>query len=203
MVARSLGLLLLGSVACQAPPPDAAPAPFPEDTGEPPVTFTGTTSFPLDTGFDEPQDDAPEHLLHVAHVGSWTLSGAPYSSLSGVLTLTEIVDELEDTGDLPDCQVALAMTGVLPELATGCAACDFVFDVEFFVSSGDLGACRAPELPAHGVIWRMGYSSADAMILLNYEGVGVYVPWYPATQQGDTVTFAWEVDLGLALEEEE
>lgn len=195
------GLLLL-LVGCGAKPPAHTDSPFPEDTDDAPTLPDGTTTFPDDTGFGGPVDQAPEHWLHVRHLGSWTLSGSPVSAASGFLTVEEIVDELEDSGDLPDCRVVYAMTAGPPAEPQPCPGCAFALDVTFTVTEGDLELCRWPELPRNGDVWQMAYATAEQALLREYNGTGVWVSWYDVEpSQPDNLTFGFSTSLGLTLEE--
>lgn len=213
-------LALMMAAACNGLPPQESPQEHPGDTDEPPWQPPDETpTFPLDTGFDGIQDATPDNWLHARHVGTLTLSGSPYDTLVGELLIEESVsadpthpgpleddeegddtDDPEDEADLPHCEVRYTLSGAPPDETTGCP-CDFVFDVEFSVVKGTPGPCGIPEVPTGGEVRRMGYSSADQTIFVNYKGSGVYLPWYPATQTGDTVEFEWTASVGFVVEE--
>ena len=73
-------------------------------------------------------------------------------------------------------------------------------------SSGDPTACHDPDLPEDGATWDLGFQ-ADAVASDDWlvrDRVGVaWLPWYPALRAGDTVSFDWTAQLGIAVEEEE
>lgn len=191
--------------------PEAPPEPeLPDDTDPPTSEPPPEPPLPDDTGFGAPEDPSPEHWLNARHEGRWTLSGSPYSALTGKLVITEAVDrapDVPDTGDTGatplDCHAEYDLVGGPPADVEGCPDCDALFEITFVLAKGDPSTCLLPDLPADGEVRRMGWSSAQAAILLDYRDSGIFLPWYPATLEADVLTILWEARLGLILEEEE
>jgi hypothetical protein len=179
------------------------------------------TDFPIDTDLGGPGDEVPEHWLYMYQDGNWRLdpSGGPYTTSTGTLQVQEFLDwQLPpvDTGDTdPDsgnpwdeeeespvvCLVTYTLVGAVAE--TACGGCTFAMDVEFRVADGDPSACRDPELPEDGEVWRLGWRESDQMILLDYGGVGSWFPWYHGERAGNTISFTWAERLAVSIEEEE
>jgi len=183
--------------------------PFIEDTDDAPIynTSSTTTTFPFDTGFGNAADVEPDHWLHITQIGTWSMSppGGPYANMTGGLTVTEIVDQLDDTADPPDCQVVYALVAQTYE-PNSCAECDFTVKVEF-TGSGNRENCYDPDMPPlstpDGGGWPMGYSSSTNKVLFNYYGTGVWVPWYNAIKVGDMISIDFTTSIAIDAEEEE
>ncbi len=199
-------LLLL---ACADGVEDSAPVVLPEETGTLPADSPAPWTWG-DSGTGT-VTESPEHTLYVIQEGSWTLSppGGPYTDLVGTLSVDEYVDELpeseEDTGVLPSCSVRYALTGVVA--AQPCDNCRFTFAVQHTVTSGDPALCYDPELPPDHAAWSLGldedYRGSEDWILRDWGDAGLWLPWYTATFEDDTVRLSWSVAVGVAVEEEE
>jgi hypothetical protein len=202
-------LAILLVIACGPKEEPSTEDPFIEDTDDMPVynTSTSTTSFPIDTGFGSANDVEPDHWLHITQLGTWSLSppGGPYANMTGGLTITEIVDQLDDTADPPDCLVVYTLVAQT-YAPHSCAECDFALKVEF-TGSGDRDNCYDPDMPPlstpDGGGWPMGYSSSTNQVLFNYYGTGVWVPWYNATKVGDIITIDFTTSIAIDAEEDE
>ena len=176
---------------------------------------------PIDTSFFVPQDTAPQQppnidprdFLYLRHIGNWSLSGSPFSDLSGNLKIAEQINavpvrDTSVTGDTapPEpflCEVEYTLTGtVVPDHTCG-VACDFVFEVEHFVNLGNPGACREPDVPQDGAVWQLGFDSTNGQILYNYYGTDVWLPWYdvPEGSAPPNLGFLWEFTLAVELED--
>ena len=162
-------------------------------------------------------DEAPDHRLSLIQEGSWTLSppAGPYESLTGTLTVTELLDGDED---VPACTATFALTGVaLDDTDTrGCADCTASFDVLHYLSEdgdtipgegGDddieiagLDGCLAPDLPDHQDTWALGLASDSITRRL---GQGTWLDWYEAERIGATVSFSWTATVGVEGDEDE
>ena len=212
MLNRRKIAVLLGSLValgCGPAEEEKPKEPFIEDTDDGPIynTTSTTTTFPIDTGFGGAADVEPDHWLHITQLGTWNLSppGGPYANLTGTLTATEIVDQLEDTADPPDCQVVYALVGQTYEPHT-CAECDFTVRVEF-TGTGNRESCYDPDMPPlstpDGGGWPMGYSSSTNKVYFNYYGSGVWVPWYDAVKVGDVITIDFSTSIAIDIEEDE
>lgn len=205
MVRRSTALVGLGLLvaACQPPPPNnPGTTPSTTDTTTPPSTTS--TTFPTTT-FTGTQDEVPAHWLHIEELGAWSLApaGGPYTSLTGTLQLTEIVDEL-DLEEGPDCLVTFDLVGTEPERPGTCAGCDEALVLNFTITSGDLAACQGPDLPPPNpeTGWRMAWNPADQTIYRDINATGVWVAWWPGTKVGDAIDFTFLATYALFVEEE-
>jgi hypothetical protein len=179
--------------------------PLPTDTGEAEVITIDTADFiPVDTGTNfETEDDVPLANLTISQSGTWSLSplGGPFTDVSGAMVVQEFIDELDPLEPEYACEATYVLTGQSPELHS-CTTCDFVFDIEFFVSDGDASACREPDTPQHQVVWRMGYDGDQDKILHDYGGTGVWVPWMDANLSGSDLTFSFDKVVAIQVEEE-
>ncbi len=208
MTSRIRSLLLAGLAACAGDPGETR-QPLPEDTGEATVFTLDTADFiPVDTGstFDT-EDEVPLNSLYISQSGTWSLSpaGGPFTDVSGTMLVLEYIDAPPDPKDPKStyaCEATYSLTGQSPA-EHSCNNCDFVFDVEFFVSTGDASACREPDTPQHQVVWRMGYDSGQGKILHDYGGTGVWVPWMDAQLAGTNLTFDFQKVVAIQVEEEE
>lgn len=157
----------------------------------------------VDTYLEDDGDDVPTHTLTVTQEGSWELTprGGPWTALTGDLSILELLDSDEE---VPSCEVSFALTGEAPEgEASGCDTCDDVFVVSFYLSSGDPSTCSDPDMPADGDVRAYGYSEVDSTIYLDYAGTGVWLPWYEAEVDEDTISFSWSTDLAVFVPEED
>lgn len=203
---RRSSLLLLACAGalelqgCEPKPDDTAAIGLPDETGTPPDP-SETADLVLDTYAGGLTDETPEHTLTLDQAGVWSLTprGGPWTALTGDLTITELLDgDLE----LPACEATFALTGEEAEPA-GCDTCDAAFSILFYLSDGDPDACMDPDIPLDGETRIYGWSAVDETIYFNYYGSGVWVPWYEATLDEDTLTVAWTADLGVVVEEED
>lgn len=212
MPLRRLTIAALLLAACGGPTDDSAGT-LPDDTGTP-ARDTGPGFVPVDTG-DAALDDVPEAILTLREWGTAQLSpaGGPYTSLSGELRVAEYPD-----GELPDfdteadtdldsdseeplaCELVYHLAGV-PSEAT-CAGCAHVFDVQFTLLTGDRSGCHDPSLPEHASSWTLAWHPARSLWLRDVGNSGTWLPWFPAEQQGDELSFLWTTTVGVAVDEE-
>jgi hypothetical protein len=184
--------------------------PLPEDTGEATVLTIDTADFiPVDTGTEFGTEDVvPLSSLFISQSGIMTVSpaGGPFTDVSGSMLIQEYIDAPPNIKKDPEaeyaCEATYSLTGQAPA-DHSCGSCDFVFDIEFFVSDGDATACREPDTPQHQVVWRMGYDSGQGKILHDYGGTGVWVPWMDANLAGTDLTFSFDKVVAIQVEEEE
>lgn len=173
---------------------------LPEETGNPISLDTAPLVF--DTADTAVTDEQPEHTLSLSQVGSWELSprGGPWTTLTGELVVTEIVDGDEA---LPACTATFALTGEAD--GAGCDNCDAAFVVDFYLAEGDTTDCLDPDLPEHDEVRRLAWSSVEEAIYFDYYGSGVWIRWYDAAEieDEDRIEFEWTAETGVAVEEEE
>lgn len=200
---------LLVLAACQGEP-TPIPTPFVEPTPtERPWVDTGIYR-PNDTAEVELLDDVPSDVLSIEHAGYWDRSGSPYDALVGRLEVRERVNgyqpDTSDTGDILPCDVAWFLTGTPDESVMTCEGCGPIWTLTFTqdpASVGQFSACRDPDLPGDGDVWRMAFHPEDETIYFNFFGTGVWLPWWPARPTGDRVDFGWVGTLAIDLGEEE
>lgn len=196
-------VLLLGGLAplgCAATGGDSGGGELPPEDSDSGVDDSGVDTFSWDTSIeDSGGDESPKHSLTVTHVGSWSMApdGGPWTSVTGELTVTEVLDGDEAA---PACAVTFALTGEAAD--EGCPGCDATFDLLYYVSEGVRDDCRDPDLPLDGDTVRMGWSDAEETVFLDYQGSGVWLAWYEGRRVGDEVTFTWETTLGVTVEDE-
>jgi hypothetical protein len=197
-------LLAWMGLSCEGDPGQTGPEPTPTETGEEPKVLPIDTApyLPEDTAPDVVPNLTPDHYVYMSQVGNWSLSASdpPFTDLFGTLRITEHVDTLDTALPVYECNVTYSLTGSPVDDHT-CADCDFVFDVEYFVTAGDPGACHDPDAPASGAVWQLGYDAATSKIYLNYYGTDVWLPWYDANKAGSTVNFDWTATLAIELED--
>lgn len=167
---------------------------------------TGPTG---DTGYNE----VPANTLSMTHEGSWTMVplGGPYTSLTGSLAVTEVMD----TGEVI-CQVLYSLTGDAVDEA--CPHCTEAFAINFYVTAegwfeededgndvqrGGVDDCEYPDLPADGDVWRMGYADVDKAVFFDYFDSGIWVSWYDAEQVHDDVSFSLDAVVGYVPVDED
>ncbi len=214
-----LSLLVGGGAAlagCSGSDGTGNSPPEESDSGNPPNVLPIDTSFfvPDDTAEEGRPDLTPGSFLFLRHIGSWELAGNPYDSLTGTLRVVEALNELpppdsaQPTGESDTaapfpftCEVEYALTGKVVGDHTCGTACDFVFEVEHYVTTGAPDACRVPDMPDNGAVWQLGYRAAEEEILYNYFGTDVWLPWYNTTSAPPSLDFAWEFTLAVELED--
>lgn len=191
-------------VACSnSTPPTQTAIPTDSDSGDPQLLPTDTAVYlPVDTAVPPPPNITPAHWVYMTEGGQWQLGSAspPFGSLTGALQIVEYVDALDTALPVYECNVRYALTGDETQSHT-CADCDFVFDVEHYVTAGDPSACNDPDAPLSGSVWQLGFDQATATIYFNYHGTDVWLPWYDATRASDVVTFQWEATLAIEVED--
>jgi hypothetical protein len=199
--ASRMPFVLIGALAagCTAEPPAGdGPPPEDTDTSDPRILPIDTTMFiPQDTAPDATPDLVPDNWVYIVQQGSWATSGA---NMTGTLRLQEYVDELDTAEPNYECDVVYSLTGNAAG-SSSCPSCDFVYDIEHFVSSGDPTGCHDVDAPQSGEIWQMGFDGGANKILLNYHGTDVWLEWYDATQAGYIVTFDWSATLAIEVED--
>ena len=191
-------MLSAGLVACGAGEGTSTPQPTlpAEDTPDPTQPLS-VTPFP-GGGIQPGGDTSPESVVRVVEEGEWLLSpaGGPWDAMAGTLLVEEFVDGGED----PSCHKSFGLTGSIVEGST-CSGCLVVLRVEHRLVEST-GACAALDLPEAQEVRDEGLREADHLILYDYEGSGVWMPWYDAARTGDTVSFSWERSFGYLPEEE-
>lgn len=216
MKLRSIAwVALCCSLGCTPPAPSIDKAPTEDtNTADDPVVLPIDTSvyIPVDTAPDVVPDLQPSDWIRLRHQGVWNLSGNPFTDLSGQLILREYLNEIDTAADTAItttdtayvdpylCNVTYALTGSSVGNHT-CATCDFVFEVEHYVTEGDPGLCREPDTPPDGAVWQLGYSNGSDEILLNYYGTDVWLPWYDTTTGPPNIAFEWSFSLAVELED--
>lgn len=158
-------------------------------------------------------DEVPGHLLTLRQEGTWTLSPAtpPYDSLTGTLTLTELLDGEQD---VPACTATFALTGTASD--ERCDGCTAGFQVLHYLSQDgaslpgpDSGApievpglsgCLGTDLPAHEEVWVMALASDRIERRL---GLSTWQAWYDAQTVAGTVTFSWTATVAVEGDEED
>jgi hypothetical protein len=206
-----IAILLL---SCSTPEEPTAPA-----TTLPSETTAELPSIPFeDTGTWEPQDTGgtvtnldPAATVRIIQEGFWNLgpSGGPYDQIDGWLQINEWPDGEIDTGtdtavdtaEAPLCDVLFQISGTV-QLNSSCPDCDVVFNIDWTYVEGDATPCRDPDMPADGADWRIGYVSATDTIKFDYYHSGVWVDWYEAQQQGDTLHVTYDTTKSVTVEEE-
>jgi len=186
------------------PPPERQP--LPSDTGTASVLTVDTADFlPTDTATETgTEDNIPDNWLTISQSGTWSLSplGGPFTDMTGEMFVIEYVDELDPKEPEYACEVVYNLTGQGVD-DHACDSCEFVFDVTYFATKGDPGACREPDTPPHEAVWRMGYDPDAEALLYNYGGSGVWVRWTDAVLTGNDLTFTFDLEMAIEVEEEE
>ena len=190
-------LVVAGTVGCASAGDDSVEPELPPADSAP-VRDSTFDSFVVDTSFgDTGFDGDPDHLLTITWAATWEMSpgGGPYTSMTGALTLTEVLD-----GDdlAPTCLLEYALTG--QEAEEGCPGCTATFDVNHYLAAGDFEACGDPDRPEDGALWRLGWNPTTEVVAYDYQGTGVWVDWYAAERTGDTLELLWETTVGVAVD---
>jgi hypothetical protein len=197
-------LALLAAVSCSnSTPPTQTAVPTDTDTAEPNLLPTDTAAYiPVDTAVPPPPNLTPAHYVYMSQTGTWNMGSAspPFGSVTGTLAITEYVDQLDTAAPVYECAVRYVLTGEEVTQHT-CADCDFVFNVEHYVSQGDPSTCNDPDTPTSGEVWQLGFDQGTAQIYFNYHGTDVWLPWYDATKTGSVVDFLWEATLAIEVED--
>ncbi|MFK7929208.1 MAG: hypothetical protein AB8H79_13525, partial [Myxococcota bacterium] len=108
--------------------------------------------------------------------------------------------------DLEESPVACAVTYTLigsPSEVAPCTGCAWAMDVEFRVAEGDPEPCYDPDLPSDGDIKRFGWNDSSGQLLYDFQGTGVWFPWFPGSASSDQVDFNWQARVGVSIEEED
>lgn len=196
-----IAAILQGCAPSKADSDTAALPPLDSDSA------TAADSFRIDTFLpDTDLNEIPPATLSITHSGTWALSpnGGPWTSVTGALSVLEVLD-----GDTlaPACELEFSLTGqsVSEDTCPGCACptCDVTFDVLHYLVSGDPSTCRDPELPEDGERRRLGWDEGQQQILLDWEGSGVWLAWYPGDRIDDQIDFLYEAEVGTEAPEEE
>lgn len=199
-------LIVLSLVALAACKPlaagDTVPATTDTDTSDDPDILPIDTApfIPQDTSATGPPNIEPENYVLMNQIGQWRLSSAdpPYGNLVGDLHITEYIDALDTALPVYECNVVYALTGSIRE-QHGCTECDFVYDVEYFVNSGDPTTCHDPDAPVSGDVLQLGFVNSDSSIWYDYQGTEVWIPWYDADKIGSVVDFEWIATLAIEV----
>lgn len=199
------------NVPQELPPEDTSGVDLIEDTG---WVFGDTGDLGGPTNLE------PQNTLQMTHE-AWLNAlpqGGPYDSISGDLTITEVLDGNEA---VPWCTVTFQLTGELvQEEADRCAECDYTFSVLFtLIDEGDpnpdpeteeknpdiggLAACASPDVPEDGETRVFGFDSTQESFLFNYFGSGIWIPWYDAQLLNDELYLVWTETTGFTGVEEE
>ncbi|HHO54429.1 MAG TPA: hypothetical protein ENK18_27055 [Deltaproteobacteria bacterium] len=210
-----VSVALCWGTSCTPPtvPADKAPTEDTDTEDDPEVLSIDTSVYiPVDTAPDVVPDLQPSDWIQLRHQGLWSLSGSPFTDLSGQLILREYLNVLDtaidtsiattDTAYVDPylCNVTYSLTGSAIDNHT-CATCSFVFEVEHYVSDGDPSLCREPDTPPDGAVWQLGYNAGTDEILLNYYGTDVWLPWYDTTTGPPNIAFEWSFSLAIELED--
>lgn len=191
--------LLPALLGCAADPKDTAtPTGETGETGD--TVALDTEPFGFDTVDTGGPGLPPEHLLTLTQSGSWDLSptGGPWSALTGELHVAEVLDDDQEN---PTCQASFSLSGTATT-AHACGVCEVVFEIDLSLIEGDPAPCQEPDLPADGDRVSQGWSSSQGAIYLDYQGSGVWLRWYDATELEDRIEFEWTATLGVAVEQE-
>ncbi len=198
---RILGLPLLLLAACEDKGGETgAEVELPAETDTQDLTGDSVALIP-DTFSDALGDEEPLHWLTITQEGVWEMTprGGPWTTLTGTLLVTEVLDEdLEN----PTCALTYALTGEGVE-APGCETCDVAFNIAFYLAEGDLEACSDPDLPLADEERVFGWSELDSTIYLDYAGTGTWIPWYEGALDEDTLSYSWTTELAVVVEEED
>ena len=196
--------VVLALAGCSGAAKDSERASLPPVDSDSGATFDSfqIDTFRPDTGLNE----APPATLDLTHSGTWALSpnGGPWDSVTGDLIVAEVLD-----GDTlaPTCALEFALTGqaVTEDTCPGCACptCEITLDILHYLVSGDPSTCLDPELPEDGERRRMGWDEAAGAILLDWEGSGVWLEWYPGERVDDEIAFLYEAQVATEAPEEE
>ncbi|MEQ1505508.1 MAG: hypothetical protein ABMB14_24965 [Myxococcota bacterium] len=178
------------------------PEPTDTETGEPKILPIDTSVFiPHDSGATGAPNLQPDHYVYMSQLGIWNLSSATDpSNMSGDLRIAEYVDELDTALPVYECNVTYSLTGSAVNNHT-CNGCEFVFDVEYYVTNGDPSGCHDPDTPPDGVHWQLGFDQGEDAVVLNYYGTDVWLPWYDAVKNGSTVDLEWIATLAIEIED--
>lgn len=197
----TLGLALPFLAACDDKGGDtAAEVGLPEETDTVDRTGDSVALIP-DTFSDALGDEEPAHWLTITQEGVWEMTprGGPWTTMTGTLLVTEILDEdLEN----PTCELSYALTGEAVQ-APGCETCDVAFNLAFYLSDGDPEGCSDPDLPLADEERVLGWSEVDSTIYLDYAGMGTWIPWYDGELDEDTLSFFWTTTLAQYVPEED
>lgn len=197
--------LLAALIACHGAESDTDPGLPPEtDT---PERDTDPVEFPEDTSLDSDLDVSPQHYLTMYERGYWDVSG----DLAGELHVqewldggrpdTDTADSAPET-DLPlDCDVYYTLTGIPAEHT--CSGCDAAWEITFTVLSGTPEMCKDPELMGDGSTRFMAFDPSENAVMMNFGGVGIWLPWYQAAKHDDRVDYTWMATVGVSVEEED
>ena len=82
-----------------------------------------------------------------------------------------------------------------------CDGCEQAFDVRYYLTDGDPSACQDPDVPGDDETRTLGWASLEDTVYDDVEGTGVWVPWYDATLEADTLTLSWSVERGVLVED--
>lgn len=221
-----LATVLVASLVACTPDEDSDVPELPDDSDTVIPEDTGPFEIPDDTDDVGPADLEPLNYLYLYQEGSVTLTpgGGPYTALTGSLEVLELVDfqlpepdtDNPDTdtdlpwADLEDspvaCQATYTLIGSPPPPEAGAVLCDgcaWMMDVEFAVASGNPGPCYDPDLPDNEETLRFAWHPGQGQLLYDYQGTGVWYPWFPGSSGGDSVDFNWNARLGVSIEEED
>ena len=197
-------LAALALSGCGGKPADSDSAALPPVDSD---SATALDSFQIDTFRpDSDANEPPPATLSITHGGAWALSpnGGPWDSVTGDLSVLEVLD-----GDTlaPTCELEFSLTGqaVTEDTCPGCACptCAVTLDVLHYLVSGDPATCLDAELPEDGERRRMGWDEAAQQIMLDWEGSGVWLAWYPGERVDDAITFLYEAEVATEAPEED
>jgi hypothetical protein len=211
----ALAVLALSACSPDRDPVEQQP-PVDTDVEPPKVLTLDTAAFiPTDTAPEVLPNNEPSNWITLVQDGQWRLSPAtaPYTDMDGLMTIQEWLGDAlgtpppvadTATGEPPafECEVEYSLTGQAVDPHT-CPECDFVMEIEHFVTVGDPSACTDPDTPMDGTTWQLGFDSGTGTIFLNYYGTDVWLPWYNASKVGADVLFDWSATLAIEVEEEE
>ena len=213
---RSLVPVLLLLAACKdAPEEGGKSGVLPPDTAAPDGGLDSADILPIDTfAPDTATDEVPAVTLEIHHAGFFEQSpiNGPYTAMTGSLDIVEYVD---GSPAQPWCRARFALTGLTTDRA--CPSCETTYLVEFYLTAEGpledeaedglevrgLADCFSPDLPADLERRAMGWSPSDQTIYLDYFDTGIWLPWYEASEDRDTLVIDHIETFGFNMPEED
>jgi hypothetical protein len=176
-------------------PPDV-PTPTPTPTPDAPGDDDATAS-----------NSSPAHTLSMSDTGIWLLSptGGPYDSIE---QSSLIITDTLDGSETPSCELTYTLQGdsvkeSLPS-ASSCPGCDYIFSVRYTLVSGAPGDCYRADLPQDQSLWNLGYSQQNGYVYYDYNGTGLWLPWYDAFRDetdADRIFLTWTQTVGITIDD--
>lgn len=211
-------LVLMAIAGCEteelATPTLAAPSPV-----DPP-TWVDTGLYRPDIPDDVALDnDVPEHLLTIQHVGFWERSGDPADVVLGELHVRELFDGyvppvdtdigLDTDTDEPEtleCDARWTVTGTPADQVPTCSGCGTAWRLQFSLSPdsvSDPSGCRDQDIPSDGRPWIMAYNPTTGMVMREFGGTGVWYDFWVGVETGSRIDLTFETTVAVDIEEED